>query len=563
MRKSSVLRVFACALTMFVPGLCPAGAQESGGSITGRVMQGGNPASGIILLLTRSVSDRQAMQVALEGAPIVKAVTDEDGRYRFSGLEAGRYEVSPFSPSAIVSSGNRLATLADGDSVAGIDFDLSPGGVITGTVTTADGKPVIGEAISVFPVSPTDGVKSPNPGSDTFITDDRGVYRIYGLDPGRYVVGVGTGNQGGGSPFTLHATHAQTFYPGVTVRDRAGIVDVAAGAEASRIDIKLGQPSQTYQANGRVLDDAGKPVANVVVICGSMPAENGSVTPSISTLHTNSKGEFKAEGLTPGRYTASANFMYDPGSNLYSDAARFEVKNADVAGVEVKVHKGLSLSGVAALEGTDDPGIMERLSQLELWATVVSPESSGYSLSRSKIMPDYSFRLGGLRPGKVQIMLNTITQASPFAILRIEQNGVPQREGIELGVGDQVSGIRVVFGYGNCVIRGLVSVQGGELPKDTTLDVFAVPSGEDEESLQPALGGFGFAGTHNSHVDSSGRFRIDGLVPGQYDVTVTAPQLPGNSNVPLHYPFAKQSVAVTSGGDVEVNLVLDLSKSPQ
>ena len=562
MLKSSVPRLLACVILMLVPAFRPARAQEGGGSITGRVTQGGNPASGIILLLTRSVSDRQAMQVALEGAPIVKAVTDEDGRYRFTGLEAGRYEVSPFAPSAIVSSIDRVATLADGDSAEGIDFDLSPGGVITGAVTTADGKPVIGETISVFPVSQTDDVRAPNPGSDTFITDDRGVYRIYGLDPGRYVVGVGTGNQGG-SPFTLHATHAPTFYPGVTVRDRAGIVDVAAGAEASRIDIKLGQPSQTYQAAGRVLDDAGKPVANVVVICGSMPTENGSVTPSISTLHTNSKGEFNAEGLTPGRYTASANFMYDPDSNLYSDAARFEVKNADVAGVEVKVHKGLSLSGVAALDGTDDPGIMERLTQLELWATVVSAESSGYSLSRSKILPDYSFRLGGLRPGKVQIMLNTITQASPFAILRIEQNGVPQREGIELGLGDQVSGIRVVFGYGNCVIRGQVSVQGGELPKDATLDVFAVPSGEDEESMQPALGGFGFAGTHSSHVDSSGRFRIDGLVPGQYDVTVTAPQLPGNSSVPLHYPFAKQSVTVTSGGDVEVNLVLDLSESPQ
>src|SRR5262249_5032087 len=161
-------------------------------------------------------------------------------------------------------------------------------------------------------------------------------------------------------------------------------------------------------------------------------------TPSISTLHTNSKGEFRVEGLTAGRYSASANFMYDPTNDLYSDAARFEVKYADVSGVDIKVHKGLTLSGVAAVEGTDDPAILERLTQLELWGTVMSSEGSGYNLSRSKIMPDYSFRLGGLHPGKVQILLNTLAQATPFAILRIEQNGLPQKDGIEIGVGEQI-----------------------------------------------------------------------------------------------------------------------------
>jgi protocatechuate 3,4-dioxygenase beta subunit len=413
---------------------------------------------------------------------------------------------------------------------------------------------VIGETISVLPVSQS---VVRNPDSETCITDDRGVYRVYGLEAGRYVVSVGSGNQNG-LPFTLRATHPPTFYPGVTSRDRAGIVDVTAGAEASRIDIKLGQPSQTYQATGRVLDDAGKPVANIVVVCASTVAENGAVTPSISTLHTNSKGEFKVEGLAPGRYSASANFMYDPDSDLYSDTARFEVKYADVAGVDIKVHRGLSISGVALLEGTDDPGILGRLTQLELWATVLSPEGSGYNLSRSKILPDYSFRLTGLHPGKVQIMLNTLAQVSPFAILRVEQNGVPQKDGIEVGLGDQLSGIRVVFGYGNCVIRGQVTVQGGELPKDTTLDVVAALSGEDGDNMQAALPGFGFAGAHSSQVDSSGRFRIEGLVPGQYEVTVTGPS---NGSVPPRYPTAKQSVTVTSGSELEVNLLLDLSKS--
>src|SRR5262249_51649939 len=123
-------------------------AQE--GSVTGRVTQGGNPAAGVVLVLTRLMPDSmQGLREALEGQPIVKFTTDEDGRYGFTGRAAGRYQVSPFSPSTVVTSGQGWVSLADGASVEGIDFDLSRGGVITGRVSTADGRPVIGEMISV------------------------------------------------------------------------------------------------------------------------------------------------------------------------------------------------------------------------------------------------------------------------------------------------------------------------------------------------------------------------------------------------------------------------------
>src|SRR5437764_1398768 len=55
-------------------------------------------------------------------------------------------------------------------------------------------------------------------------TDDRGVYRIYGLPPGRYLVsaGIPVGRDGGASMGRGNSYYPQTFYPGVRDEAKAG-----------------------------------------------------------------------------------------------------------------------------------------------------------------------------------------------------------------------------------------------------------------------------------------------------------------------------------------------------
>src|SRR5215471_6790942 len=67
-------------------------------------------------------------------------------------------------------------------------------------------------------------------------TDDRGVYRMYGLAPGTYVVAAGGGRVSGYgvNPF---ATDAPTFAPSST-RDTAAEIVVNAGEESSGVDIR-------------------------------------------------------------------------------------------------------------------------------------------------------------------------------------------------------------------------------------------------------------------------------------------------------------------------------------
>src|SRR5262249_33668705 len=73
-------------------------------------------------------------------------------------------------------------------------------------------------------------------------TDDRGVYRIYGLRPGTYIVSAG--GPGFSPAFNPYDTDAATFAPSST-RDNAAEVVVRSG-EDSTIDIRYrGEPGRT------------------------------------------------------------------------------------------------------------------------------------------------------------------------------------------------------------------------------------------------------------------------------------------------------------------------------
>src|SRR5262249_56325040 len=62
------------------------------------------------------------------------------------------------------------------------------GGAITGRVTNAMGEPVIGVQVNAAMARGAEGSPDRGGSGSLRFTDDRGVYRIYGLSPGTYVV---------------------------------------------------------------------------------------------------------------------------------------------------------------------------------------------------------------------------------------------------------------------------------------------------------------------------------------------------------------------------------------
>src|SRR5262249_61173001 len=95
--------------------------------------------------------------------------------------------------------------------VSNIALTLARGGVITGRVTNSDGRPVIAERISLAIVG-ANGQVQPFNGSarSGYETDDRGVYRIYGLPAGPCLVSAGGGDRPGVS---RRIRYPLTYYP--------------------------------------------------------------------------------------------------------------------------------------------------------------------------------------------------------------------------------------------------------------------------------------------------------------------------------------------------------------
>ncbi|HEX5733750.1 MAG TPA: carboxypeptidase regulatory-like domain-containing protein [Blastocatellia bacterium] len=553
---------------------------EANAAITGRVMVNGKPAAGFVVMLERVDRNREKDFMAMfQREPLVKATTDNEGRYRLTGLRAARYKVKPFAPSHI-SEPEKNVTVGAGDTVENIDFSLMRGGVITGRVVKADGRPVIGETVSFAPAREEKNPATPAGGKDEeeeemdeeadtisvttidgsmfgagdFKTDDRGVYRIYGLPPGRYLLSVG----GADGPFDSKPRyHTQTYHPGVTDKAKATVVEVTASGEVANVDIKLGLPSVAFRVSGRVIDaETGKPLPKTIILSG--PAgEGGSMASVGATGLSNEKGEFRIEGVKPGRHEAFVSSVFDSQSEFYSDKTAFEVKNADVTGLVIKAHRGVSMSGIAVAEGTSDPATVARLSNVEMIAHSMPTAEQMPTYSRSKINPDGSFQFQGLRPGKTQISINTFMGEKKFHITRVERGGVEQKEFIEIAPGEQVNDLRIMLTYANATLRGQVRIEGGVLPKGTHLSVTAVRI--DKTSMFKWAGSNNWAGSIGADVEANGQFEIEALLPGEYEITVRAEVGDGNKNAP-QIPSVKQTVTVVANAETTMTIALDLSQ---
>jgi protocatechuate 3,4-dioxygenase beta subunit len=532
-------------------GQTPESKPKATGSISGRVTNGEKPVAGIVVIATNQNSQVQVGQ----------SKTDPEGNYRIPGLPPGVVNLTPVAPVYVlpnpVFNQGRLVDLATDETVEGIDFKLTRGGVITGRVTDADGRPVIEERISLTQV---DEKGAPAPGANPvwvnytmYTTDDRGVYRLYGLSPGRYKVSAG--QESGEMPGTrASGYHKKSFYPDTPDVTKAGIVEVTADSEAKNIDIKLGPRAATYAVTGRVIDsDNNQPLPGIQFSLGTVQQSQSQSFVGSSFgpgTPTNSQGEFRVEGITPGRYA----FIIDPGSQptnasgpeVYAEPVPFEIQDSDVTNLEIKVSRGLSISGVVIAEGVTDPNVLTRLSRLKIGCSFVPgpTEIRTYGGGAvSPVNPDGSFSLEGIRAGKVS--LNVVgTAAQGFTMTRIERNGVVMGREIDLPTGQHLTGFKIYLAFGASVVRGQVKVVGGTLPNNVLIFVSLMRQGE---------------GTRLSgQADSRGQFVIKNVPVGNYDAVMILAS-PG-SELPRGIPQQlRQPIVVGDGVDTEVMFTLDLT----
>jgi len=379
-------------------------------------------------------------------------------------------------------------------------------------------------------------------------TDDRGIYRIYGLPAGRYIISAG----GEWSYSHSKRKYPETFHPDATDRDHAKIIEVKEGAEVVNIDIRLGAGRGTHEVTGRVVDaETGQPLPQVAVICWEAPDKESGGRRSGKDGVTDSEGMFRVGELPSGRYELYLRNrwrMVDPSSGsmanneYYSEKTVFEISGSDVSGLEVKAIRGSTISGVVVLEGANDPAVKAKLQQMEVGVYVTPDRGSDSQIFgdiSSKIGGDGGFHLTGAPPGMMRFHLRG-AQAEAFSIKRIERGGAEIRSAFEIRRGEQITGVRIVVAHADGTIRGQVEVAGGKAPEGWEFHILANPirTTADNES-QPAFD----SGGGGARADGKGRFVIERLAPGEYELTlITAGRVGHNhwSSAPGNRPASQR-----------------------
>ena len=439
----------------------------------------------------------------------------------------------------------KTINLAEGDNVEGIDFALTRGAVITGKVTDDKDRPVIAAPVNAYKFDPSvvrQRLNLFNPMYTRWETDDRGVYRIFGLEAGRYLVAAGFDY----SERKTSGGYRPTFYPNAADEAHAKVVEVESGGEAANVDIRVAAPAKGYAVTGRVIDaESGEPVPGVMV--NYIPVVGVSFGFGTSQRMTNALGEFRFENVPPNSY--GARVIYSDargyGAAMFGPEVKFDVVDGDVGGLEIKTYRGATISGVVAVDGSNDPALRAKLAQVNIFAlggagaimTNSRPEGNG------TINPNGTFKLSNVQPGKVRLVAG-FGGPIRFALLRVERDGV-EVKAFDVSPGDQITGVRLIFAYGNGVIAGRVEVKGGLLPADVRMKAYYRRVGASLAFERPK----------STEVDGRGQFLFEGLTQGTYRLFLDFTSGAGG----YYLPTVEQDVTVAGEGRAEVTFVVDLA----
>ena len=502
--------VVLALLLLTAPPLFAQGSQA--GTITGRVVnESGQPLPNARVNVVPVGSSQQT-----EGT-----TTDRDGNFQVTGLQPRSYRVfawlSTYAPLASdLDTWTRNYKI--GDSVTLV---MVKGGVITGTVTAPTGEPIVG--IRVFArIIRNESSRLPFPFRHYPLertTDDRGIYRIYGVPAGTYIVWAG-GSGGAYQGLDAFDNDVPTYSPSST-RDTAEEITVRAGEERTNVDIRYrGEPGHVISGRARAADGS-ETVGHGI----NLTAVGSKVEWAMATgQEPNSKG-FIFRGIDDGDYDVTA-FSVVENQLTGIGSKRIKVRGADVTGIELVTQPLASLSGRVVLEeskATECSG-KPRLLLPETFLTASMDESQGgdfhpqirWMLGGAPVNPDsqgnVSFK--NLIPGRYYFVPQfagkywylqsmTLTPAGSAKTAPVDA----ARNWTTLKSGDRLSGLTITLAQGAASLQGQLVLGEGESPPEGTF-VYLVPA--EREKASDVLRFFA------AGVNADGKVALNNIAPGRY-----------------------------------------------
>ena len=488
-------------------------AAPAKGSIEGQVMnlQSGSPLKkASVQLVTMNPSGGGGRgQMAVRKA----AETDEQGRFAFTGLDAGKYQLSAGRQGFLrqnygarkYSGGGTPVLVAEGQNVKAIVFQLSPQAVITGKVLDEDGEGVADQPVRALRYVYRGGARQWNMVA-TAQTSDIGEFRLPNLEPGRYLVSSNARSGGmnrrqieSGEPLPSapDMMYATTYYPSTTSASTAIPIDVGAGGEVRGIDVRLVK-TRVYRVRGRVVcNDTSRRAATV-----TLTPRDGGPGSAITGAALGPEGQFELRNVPPGQYTAIAQSR--GGGQEFIATQPLDVVGNHVEGLVLTMAAGGEVQGSVKVVDAATPPELKNVS------VVLRPVGfTGSAPPRSRVGDDLKFTL----------------KSVPLVRYAVTVTGVPETCYVQ----------SVKYGGGEVTDAGVEMTNGGVL--EVTLSaaaarVDAVVLDKDGKAgwhavvaLIPKDGSMTVVQT----ADENGILTFKGLKPGDYrllaweDVELGAP----------------------------------------
>jgi hypothetical protein len=311
----------------------------------------------------------------------ITTITDDRGRFTFAGLPAGRYSIrmakagwvaTRYGAKRPLGAGVPIA-LADGQAIE-VVARIPRGAVITGVVLDENGQPSVNTSVRALRFTMQDGERRLLTFGASGMTDDRGVYRIFGLPAGDYIVGAAARSTSPAPPGAevrltteLDVHHARTAAPGVQPPPRRGVAFASTyfpgtplAAQASRLTLSAGEERggidfalqlvATAPIEGSVYSPDGTipPGTQVTLIASGDTAFPDVPFDGLRTARAAGDGAFSFGAVPPGDYTL---FARAPSPVRWASATVL-VDGERVSGLSLTLQPGVTLSGRVRFDGS-------------------------------------------------------------------------------------------------------------------------------------------------------------------------------------------------------------------
>lgn len=539
---------------------------QDAGTITGQILaEDGKAMADIRVSLSAFSGDRMR---SISRA----ATTDENGRFQFRNLPNRGYSVTAsgqkgYVPKPRTAEQPAPARYYPGDSIT---ITMMRGGIITGRVTSASGDPVINIQVTAIRIRDHEGNKLTGAGSGgpPFTTDDRGIYRTYGLLPGTYIVAANSTTYFTGS-FSPYYGEAPTYHPSST-RDTAAEVKVTSGNEASGIDIRY-RGEMGYAISGKLLG-AELPAGDYGAGVTLRNVATGTNVGYSSIQQGQGESGFAIYGVTDGEYELTAsrsNFEAD--DFYYSEPRRITVKGADVTGINLRLTAAAMVTGRLTVEKS--PNVCDarlKTSLEDLFVTARRDESGETNSSAARLNflrggpPDQKgdFKITGIIQGRYRLLANLpnetwfiksitgpaqgrLTSSRPAFTIDLARASLP------LKPGEKYSGATITVTDGGATLRGKVvpANEGAKLPRRLQVHLVPAEPAAVNDSLRFA----------ERIADRNGAFTFANVTPGKYWLLARALPDDEPANQPLQ--LAAWPVAWDAAGRAKLRKEAEAAKN--